>query len=232
MKRILILVVFALLLTGCTAEYNLMINRDLTYRDSFTIRGLPEDYQTREVLASQITQFGENNETLDTFYDLVVQQNDDNYEIFGTGTNPLPEYGNNPVIAEIYENVTVTNEENIYRIEWSGFNNELFTPEVEHPFERITMNVTVPFRVIEHNFRLDRETGNFTANISRFDQEDPLFIEFNINQDSGGQFIEPPETNPLTGIIWIGVGIILLGGLYFVYLKFFAPKGPQYTIKY
>ena len=228
MKKIILLVVMMLFLTGCSVEYNLRINQNLTYNDSIVVRNIPEGFNDRNRLVVEIASLEEANEIPAELYSFAPVAEEGDYHIFGASRNTLENYANNPVISQLYGNVRVRSSGTAYRIEWSDFNQDFF--DIDNPVREITMNLSIPFRVLNHNFdRIAQGMHTTTIRANRF--QEPLFIEFDTSTDRAGNPVVDQDS-PVGRIIFIVVAIILLGVLYFAYTKFIASKRPQYTIKY
>ena len=152
LKKSLLLIII-LLLSGCSVEYNLVINKDLTINESVTAKEEEKVLRTLTGLDS--------NEAVNALYEkfnreglnstLSSKENDGN--IIATVRarfNTLEDYASN-FTSDLYKEVNVTKKDDIVTLTIDQ--TAPFTSEGRNVlvYDNITVNITVPFTVTDHN---------------------------------------------------------------------------------
>ena len=212
MKRIIVVLISLLLLTGCTIDYNLVIDKD-SIKETITGTASKEEYEVRE-----------EDSGLNLFYTYI---NDDiNPLISGDGlyTKDINEidnginykydfiyknnYDKSKIINSCFENSNVKETDTYYSIELSGEFYCLYS-------DKININVISNYAVLENNAKEvngnkyswvidDSSNVNIFLNISK---------EIKYEESSKTKFI---STFQLVGLI---IFVVLTGITYFLYRK-------------
>ena len=127
MKKIGLLVISLLLITGCSVQYNLKINEDLTIVEEASLTG------TEEFFANYYKTTKKNviKDSLELYQD-ILKENNYSYELIDSSTpyvkvnkkyNNIMDYTKNSILFNDYfDEVKYTENGNIKKIETVGFN--------------------------------------------------------------------------------------------------------------
>lgn len=212
MKRIIVVLIFLLLLTGCTIDYNLVIDKD-SIKETITGTAYKEEYEVRE-----------EDSGLNLFYTYI---NDDiNPLIFGDGlyTKDINEidnginykydfiyknnYDKSKIINSCFENSNVKETDTYYSIELSGEFYCLYS-------DKININVISNYVVLENNAK--EVNGNKYSWV--IDDSSNVNISLNISKEV--KYEEPSKTKFISTFQLVGLIIfaVLTGITYFLYRK-------------
>lgn len=212
MKRIIVVLIFLLLLTGCTIDYNLVIDKD-SIKETITGTAYKEEYEVRE-----------EDSGLNLFYTYI---NDDiNPLIFGDGlyTKDINEidnginykydfiyknnYDKSKIINSCFENSNVKETDTYYSIELSGEFYCLYS-------DKININVISNYVVLENNAK--EVNGNKYSWV--IDDSSNVNIFLNISKEI--KYEEPSKTKFISTFQLVGliIFVVLTGITYFLYRK-------------
>ena len=212
MKRIIVVLISLLLLTGCTIDYNLVIDKD-SIKETITGTASKEEYEVRE-----------EDSGLNLFYTYI---NDDiNPLISGDGlyTKDINEidnginykydfiyknnYDKSKIINACFENSNVKETDTYYSIELSGEFYCLYS-------DKININVISNYVVLENNAK--EVNGNKYSWV--IDDSSNVNIFLNISKEI--KYEEPSKTKFISTFQLVGLIIfaVLTGITYFLYRK-------------
>lgn len=212
MKRIIVVLISLLLLTGCTIDYNLVIDKD-SIKETITGTASKEEYEVRE-----------EDSGLNLFYTYI---NDDiNPLISGDGlyTKDINEidnginykydfiyknnYDKSKIINSCFENSNVKETDTYYSIELSGEFYCLYS-------DKININVISNYVVLENNAK--EVNGNKYSWV--IDDSNNVNISLNISKEV--KYEEPSKTKFISTFQLVGLIIfaVLTGITYFLYRK-------------
>ena len=212
MKKIIVVLISLLLLTGCTIDYNLVIDKD-SIKETITGTAYKEEYEVRE-----------EDSGLNLFYTYI---NDDiNPLISGDGlyTKDINEidnginykydfiyknnYDKSKIINSCFENSNVKETDTYYSIELSGEFYCLYS-------DKININVISNYVVLENNAK--EVNGN--KYIWVIDDSSNVNIFLNISKEI--KYEEPSKTKFISTFQLVGLIIfaVLTGITYFLYRK-------------
>lgn len=212
MKRIIVVLISLLLLTGCTIDYNLVIDKD-SIKETITGTAYKEEYEVRE-----------EDSGLNLFYTYI---NDDiNPLISGDGlyTKDINEidnginykydfiyknnYDKSKIINSCFENSNVKETDTYYSIELSGEFYCLYS-------DKININVISNYVVLENNAK--EVNGNKYSWV--IDDSSNVNIFLNISKEI--KYEEPSKTKFISTFQLVGLIIfaVLTGITYFLYRK-------------
>lgn len=212
MKRIIVVLISLLLLTGCTIDYNLVIDKD-SIKETITGTAYKEEYEVRE-----------EDSGLNLFYTYI---NDDiNPLISGDGlyTKDINEidnginykydfiyknnYDKSKIINSCFENSNVKETDTYYSIELSGEFYCLYS-------DKININVISNYVVLENNAK--EVNGNKYSWV--IDDSGNVNIFLNISKEI--KYEEPSKTKFISTFQLVGLIIfaVLTGITYFLYRK-------------
>lgn len=210
-KRIIILLL-PLLLTGCTINYDLVINQN-NIKETITGSVKESEYETKE------TDTGLNELYVLINEDVTPLINDDDLykkNIINTNTGIDYEYTytykNNyaysRVINTCFENHTITETETYYKINLSGNFYCLYS-------DKIDINVTSNYVVMENN--ADKVDGN----VYKWTIDDPFDVNIALTVAKNVKYEEPVKAKTFSTFQLIGliVFIVLTIITYFLYKK-------------
>lgn len=187
MKKIVLMLIFVLLVTGCTADYTLYIEKDKSVKENFVIESPNENF----------LELGKNiKSTIQSKYDTMVPAFSDipNLKIFkGKETSGMKGKNEYDSIEQLNEslyfknfNAKVRLEQNEYTSLYITNNYDYFYFLEETEYNPISLNaimvhIDIPFEVIETN--ADEVNGTiYTWNISDTEQLRTLYVQFNENK--------------------------------------------------
>ena len=212
MKKIIVVLISLLLLTGCTIDYNLVIDKD-SIKETITGTASKEEYEVRE-----------EDSGLNLFYTYI---NDDiNPLISGDGlyTKDINEidnginykydfiyknnYDKSKIINSCFENSNVKETDTYYSIELSGEFYCLYS-------DKININVISNYVVLENNAK--EVNGNKYSWV--IDDSNNVNISLNISKEV--KYEEPSKTKFISTFQLVGLIIfaVLTGITYFLYRK-------------
>ena len=170
MKKIKIFIFLCsiLLLSGCSVEYNLTLNDDLTVSEKVVAT---ERTKRMEALTKQ-----KGEQAVNYLYNMfkrddeniTLTSREDDYNTYATAIishEDINDYASK-FSSDVFNNVNVTKDGNI--ITFSTTQKELLSSDTNYSllYDDITVNVTIPFEVTSNN--ADKVTGNtYTWNIKR-----------------------------------------------------------------
>ena len=212
MKKIIVVLISLLLLTGCTIDYNLVIDKD-SIKETITGTAYKEEYEVRE-----------EDSGLNLFYTYI---NDDiNPLISGDGlyTKDINEidnginykydfiyknnYDKSKIINSCIENSNVKETDTYYSIELSGEFYCLYS-------DKININVISNYVVLENNAK--EVNGNKYSWV--IDDSSNVNIFLNISKEI--KYEEPSKTKFISTFQLVGliIFVVLTGITYFLYRK-------------
>ena len=212
MKRIIVVLISLLLLTGCTIDYNLVIDKD-SIKETITGTASKEEYEVRE-----------EDSGLNLFYTYI---NDDiNPLISGDGlyTKDINEidnginykydfiyknnYDKSKIINSCFENSNVKETDTYYSIELSGEFYCLYS-------DKININVISNYAVLENNAK--EVNGNKYSWV--IDDSSNVNIFLNISKEI--KYEEPSKTKFISTFQLVGliIFVVLTGITYILYRK-------------
>ena len=212
MKKIIVVLISLLLLTGCTIDYNLVIDKD-SIKETITGTAYKEEYEVRE-----------EDSGLNLFYTYI---NDDiNPLISGDGlyTKDINEidnginykydfiyknnYDKSKIINSCFENSNVKETDTYYSIELSGEFYCLYS-------DKININVISNYAVLENNAK--EVNGNKYSWV--IDDSSNVNIFLNISKEI--KYEEPSKTKFISTFQLVGliIFVVLTGITYILYRK-------------
>ena len=187
MKKVLILVFFLFLITGCSVQYNLEINEDLSILEEAKLTGTDEFfanyYKTtrKNVLQSFID---ENSDTLkqnnyeyqlidDKIPYVLVKKRYDNIDLYTEKTILFNGY---------FDEVKYTKNENIVKIETIGFNENNPLDPSRFDVKNLDISIKCPYKVINHNaYDIDKKSNTYYYHLD--DKSNyQIILEFDTNK--------------------------------------------------
>lgn len=221
--KIFIFLCLILLLSGCSVEYDLTLNDDLTVSEKVVAT---EKTKRMEALTKQkgkqavnylYDMFKRNGE------DITLTSRDDDYNTYATAITfheDINDYASK-FSSDVFDNVNVTKDGNI--ITFSAKQKELLSSDTNYSllYDDITVNITIPFEVTSNN--ADKVNGNtYTWNIKK--DSDYKTIEFSYKEGNKKDEVNINVNNETYNIhygVVIAVGLVIIIGsiVLFVYIK-------------
>lgn len=194
MKKILFLIIALLLITGCSVNYNLTINEDLTILEEASLTG------TDDFFANYYKTTKKNviKDSLELYKD-ILKTNGYNYEFIENDTpyvkvnkkyNNIGSYTKESILFNNYfDEVKYTEDGNLKKIETVGFNEN--NPDDPNRFyvRKLSISITCPYKVKNHNARnVNKKTNTYyyelNSNSSKILLEFDSSKKFNPNSDT------------------------------------------------
>lgn len=221
--KIFIFLCLVLLLSGCSVEYDLTLNDDLTVSEKVVAT---EKTKRMEALTKQkgkqavnylYDMFKRNGE------DITLTSREDDYNTYATAITSHKDINDyaSKFSSDVFDNVNVTKDGNI--ITFSAEQKELLSSDTNYSllYDDITVNITIPFEVTSNN--ADKVNGNtYTWNIKK--DSDYKTIEFSYKEGNKKDEINISVNNETYNIhygVIIAVGLVIIIGsiVLFVYIK-------------
>ena len=228
MKKVLIALGICLVLTGCTANYNLEINRDLSFSENVTVlednRAIQNEYSNLETaIDARIS-----DHYTDTSFKSYLKTN-----VIGTvtsGTKVTRNYKNFSTYSESYflhylfEKPTISETKGIITIKYKLLDDKgVFTDE---PFDSefyvspIKINIKVPFKLLGGNFEEYDSALNTLSWVYNYDNiKDEIWFKFDKNIFVNGTIEEKMVQNNWYIYILFLIPVIIVGVSIYVYIK-------------
>lgn len=221
--KIFIFLCLILLLSGCSVEYDLTLNDDLTVSEKVVAT---EKTKRMEALTKQKSKQAVNY-LYDMFKrngeDITLTSREDEYNTYATAItshDDINDYASK-FSSDVFDNINVTKDGNI--ITFSAEQKELLSSDTNYSllYDDITVNITIPFEVTSNN--ADKVNGNtYTWNIKK--DSDYKTIEFSYKEGNKKDEVNINVNNETYNIhygviIVIGFVIIIGSIVLFVYIN-------------
>ena len=212
MKKIIVVLISLLLLTGCTIDYNLVIDKD-SIKETITGIAYKEEYEVREEDSSLNLFYTYINDDInplissDGLYTKEIKEIDNgiNYKYDFIYKN---NYDKSKIINSCFENSNVKETDTYYSIELSGEFYCLYS-------DKININVISNYVVLENNAK--EVNGNKYSWV--IDDSSNVNISLNISKEV--KYEEPSKTKFISTFQLVGliIFVVLTGITYFLYRK-------------
>lgn len=185
MKKIIILIIGLFLLTGCSVQYNLTINEDLTLVEKASLTGtdsfFANYYKTakKSVLNSILTEY--KNYLDEENYEYKLVEDTTPYVLVSKKYNSVLDFTKSSLLFNDYfDEVKYTLDGNVAKIETIGFNpNDPDNPE-RFNVQELEIAITCPFNVKNHNAtRVDKKTNTYYYKLDS--ENNKIMLEYNTN---------------------------------------------------
>lgn len=221
--KIFIFLCLVLLLSGCSVEYDLTLNDDLTVSEKVVAT---EKTKRMEALTKQ-----KGKQAINYLYDMfkrngediTLTSREDDYNTYGTAITSHEDINDyaSKFSSDVFDNVNITKNGNI--ITFSAQQKELLSSDTNYSllYDDITVNITIPFKVTSNN--ADKVNGNtYTWNIKK--ENDYRTIEFSYKEGNKNDEVNINVNNETYnihyGVIILISFVIIIGSIVlFVYIK-------------
>lgn len=188
-KKSLLLIIIILFITGCKAECDLIINRDLTVKEKIIIT---EKNKVIYSYAPRLDNYiNRQREEMATYYKLANYKINSFYKVDTAGVageciyNDVNDLVANSLLNNFYEGMTIVENDDIITMEFSAISggspflvnkgNEIGEPL----FTEIIISLTLPFKVISHNaIVVDVSKNKYSWYYNSSNPSDNLMISF------------------------------------------------------
>ncbi len=186
MKKILILIMFVVILTGCQVKYNVVINEDLTINEDAKLTGT-EDFFNNYYKTTKTNVL----KSMLEIYQDILDEDSYSYEIVEETVpyvhvtkkyNNVNEYINNSkLFNEYFDEIKYSEDGNIRKIETIGINeNDPDNPE-RFNIKELEISITTPFKVVNHNAKsVNKKTNTYYYELN--EKNDKILLEYNISK--------------------------------------------------
>ena len=200
MKKILLLAITCLLLTGCTINYNLEIE-DNYFKETITGNVLNEEIEQRDNQTDiNLFNYLINNEQTATinnnsFYDKTLNRNNNSIDYNYSFTYNEDTINNSRILNECFESFTFETKNNQYQISTLGDFYCNYTDEIK-------INITTDYKVTNHN--ANKKNKNTYTWIINNENKDNIKVYMNIDKDKKNNSIN------ISWNIFKTIGLIIL----------------------
>lgn len=233
---ILLLSIVSTLLVGCTADYKLEIRDDNTVRETVKIK-IPNSLLSSDNKKSKIKSVLDDKIT--AYRNISTYKNYDFSKDIGKQTsivtakqeyNSLKNYSNSTLIKNLFENVTIVQNEhyNVFQTVGHYYYDYLFGSESESTgplantaISNVVISIQLQNNVIETNADVKDETNNiYKWNLTSSDKEKSIYIKYG-NKKRYDVIIKSFIMDHIAIIVVVGsllaillVGFLIIGGRY------------------
>ena len=220
MKKNIFLLLILFLLTGCSCNYNVRINKDLTLDEEITIYGTSRLYNAyyktnkldvlKDNLENYLDEIKENN------YEYSLKENEEPCIILKKKYQNIEEYLNNSkFFNDYFDEISYNKEGSIVNVETIGFNpNEEDNPDRFY-VENAIININVAYEVNNANTEdIDNKTNTFRYHLTEEEKEFKILINYDLSKK-----YNPYKKNTVYIVIAILIIIITWTIFYFVNRK-------------
>ena len=207
MKKVLILLVGLLLLTGCSVKYNLLINEDLTIEEKAQLTGTENFFKNyyktakKNVLKSILEEY-ENSLKENNYEYKLIDDTTPYVEVTRKYSDALEFTKKSLLFNDYFDEVKYSLDGNIAKIETIGFNpNDPDNPE-RFDIKELEIKITCPFNVKNHNATsIDKKTNTYYYKLDS--ENNKIMLEYNISS----------KFNPNRDmyLLILGLGVIVIG---------------------
>lgn len=211
MKKVIILGLFILLITGCKVDYNLIINEDLTVRETVNMTGTDEFFDSfyrssRMNVVKMLLEEGRKDDLIKSGYQYEIKDALNPYVVANKSYTNLEEFSKQTIfLKQYFDSLNVSKENGIISMQTKNFN-----PIIEDSIDRYVIrfskvSITVPYEVTENNAKsYDRKTNTYIWYIDDKTENFSLLLSYDTNKI----YEIPDENDWLTTIIYL---IVVMG---------------------
>ncbi len=196
-KKMILIFIFIIMNTACTAEYNLNIDKDLIVEESVSVKDSIFNIRKQELdvdffLDLNIDRYKSNNLYSTYMYEKKVDNNNAIVTANMTYLDFLSYKNTSALIENLFTNLNIINNGNIYTFEYkvkSLSNIEVFksTELYSSLLDGVDVNIKLPFRVINSNAdRFDEDSGIYSWKYIKGESLKDINIEFDISKTKIG----------------------------------------------
>lgn len=197
-KKSVLIFIFIIIMTGCSAEYNLNINKELFVEESVTIKESIFNIRKQELnvdffIDYNIEKYSSNKDYSMYVYEKQVDSNKAEVTGIATYLDFLNYKKESILIKEMFSAFNILNEGSIYTFGYKVKNKEdinIFKEDELYSslFNDLTINIKLPFRVISSNAdSINIDAGIYTWKYSKDDIVKDINIEFDVNKTKIGK---------------------------------------------
>lgn len=183
MKKICILIMFIFLVTGCSVNYNLTINEDLTITENAKLTGTSDFFSNyfkttkKNVLKSYLDVY--QNVLTENKYTYELKEDTVPYVLVTKKYDSIKEYTEKSILfSDYFEEVKYTENGDIKRIETTGYDKGNSDDNRDRFYLReVSIAIKCPYKVKEHNAKnVDEETNTYYYELNN--EDDVIILEF------------------------------------------------------
>ncbi len=213
MKRIVILAVCILLITGCSVKYNLTINEDLSITEGASLTGTQDFFDLYyKSTKTNVLQFFLDiyKEILDEYhYEYKIVNSETPYVAISKKYNTINDFINESKLFNGYfDEVKYTEDGKIKRIETVGFNPNNPSDPDRFDIQKQEIIIKCPFVIKDNNAkRIDKKTNTLYYELD--EKNNKIIIEF----DSSKKFnanMELIQILVICAVILVGAWVVIL----------------------
>lgn len=197
-KKLSISLLSIMILSGCTAEYNLNINKDLLVDESITIKESIFKVRKQELnvdffVDSNIERYSSNKDYSLYVYEKKIDSSHASVIASTTYLDFLSYKKDSVIINELFSAFNILNDNNIYKFGYKAKPKEdinIFVDDELYSslFEDLKVNIKLPFRVISSNAdSVDINSGVYTWKYTKDGNIKDINIEFDVNKAKIGK---------------------------------------------
>lgn len=220
MKKNIFLLLILFLLTGCTCNYNVSVNKDLTIDEEVTIYGTSKLYSAYyktnkvDVLKENLDHYTE--ELEENNYEYSLYEEDNPYVVIKKKYQNMEEYLNNSkFFNDYFDEISYNKDGSIVKVETVGYNpNEEDNPDRFY-VEDALINVKLGYEVLDTNMELiDDKTNSFSYHFREDNEDFKILISYDLSKK-----FNPHKKNMIYIVVAILIIIITWVTLFFVNRK-------------
>ena len=191
MKKIIVLIIMLLLITGCNVREDITINKDLTVVESVKMTGTPEFFNNRYMMlpVNVLREILESDER-----ESYLKENGYDYKIDTNETYPFV------LATKKYESIDKFTDSTIFKFQYfaefkTTYNDNLVTMKAskfneyedgdieQYPIKTCSINIKLPYVVTDSNAdKVDKRTNTYIWNIKEDTENKEIIITFDKNR--------------------------------------------------
>ncbi len=187
MKKIVLLIISLLLVTGCSSQYHLVINEDLTVNEEAILTGTNDFfanyYKTtkKKVIKSMVEEYSTILDENGYTYNIVEEEKP--YAVVSKKYHDLNEYTKTSILFNDYfDEVNYVENGEMKKIETVGFNPN--NPDDPNRFnvKELKISITCPYKVKNHNAtKVNKATNTYYFELNE-ESDYKILLEFNTSK--------------------------------------------------
>ena len=184
----LLIIIFTLFLTGCSAEYNLRIDSNLNFKEEATLfekNEILEVYNKNLKLVpdQKFSQYESSKEFKPYKLAEKIFESSQTGGVVEANFKGVENFENSILFTSLFSELNITKYSNIVSFQTSGYDSSFFVPEDPmFVMEPITVNIRFHNEVVENNaLKYDEKTNTYTWFLN--EEQSSGNIMFSINQN-------------------------------------------------
>lgn len=213
MRKILLLIICILLITGCKVEYKININNDFTINEEVKMTGSDEFfdiYYKSSRLNVINTVFTDSEKTLlkDNKYNFEIIETETPYVLASKKHLSVEDFAKDTLFyKQYYDSLKVSNDNGIVTIDTEEFLGNSVNDPNRYDIKNAKISISIGYKVLESNSsNYDEKTNTYTWYVNHDTTESKIHLVY----DTNNVFKHEDENNDLMIIIYILILVVVI----------------------